>query len=52
MEDPKGQLKAFAAQCVRDGKPTLSLEEARLALLAADYVEDQKARVIAFDGVR
>ncbi|CAK9088429.1 unnamed protein product [Durusdinium trenchii] len=42
VEDPKGQLKAFAAQCVRDGKPTLSLEEARLALLAADYVEDQK----------
>ena len=51
MEDPKGQLPSFAARCIRDGKPASSLEEVRLALLAADYVVDQQVRkTSAFHG--
>lgn len=34
-----GKLKTFASQAVRDGQPTLTLEQLRLALSAADFVE-------------
>jgi len=39
LNDPKRQFKAFASQCVRDGLPTVNLEQLRLALSAADFVE-------------
>lgn len=38
LTDPR-QLKTFASQAVRDGQPTLTLEQLRLALSAADFVE-------------
>ena len=34
------KLRAFAAQCIRDGVPTVSLSELRLALMAAPFVVD------------
>ena len=40
LDNPRNshKLRAFAAQCMRDGVPTVSLSELRLALMAAPFV--------------
>ena len=42
LDNPRNshKLRAFAAQCMRDGVPTVSLSELRLALMAAPFVVD------------
>ncbi|CAJ1448075.1 unnamed protein product, partial [Effrenium voratum] len=39
LEDPRGKLRGFAAQAIRDGEPAVTLEELRLALAAAPFVQ-------------
>lgn len=39
LDDPHDRIRAFASQCVRDGVPTVNLEQLRMALTAADFVE-------------
>ena len=39
LDDPHDRIRAFASQCVRDGVPTVNLEQLRMALTAAEFVE-------------
>ena len=42
LDNPRNshKLRAFTSQCIRDGLPTVSLSELRLALMAAPFVVD------------